>query len=128
MIWDEWLAGPVGLVAQYALLREHDVVDMFPLKPGVTPPANVKHIIFITRPKIHLIDIVADNIFGATNAHAGPKKEFHLFFVPRKSELCEKHLTNRRVFGSLTTIEEFKCDVFPFDSDLLSLELQHDFR
>lgn len=53
--------------------------------------------------------------------------EFHLFFVPRKSELCEKHLTNRGVINNLT-IQEFKCDIFPFDSDVMSLELQNDFR
>jgi len=57
-----------------------------------------------------------------------PRKEFHLFFVPRKSLLCQKKLQNRGVFGSFTLIEEFKCDLFPFDNDLLSMELSGSFK
>lgn len=61
-IWDEWLAGPVGLVAQYSLLTEHEVVDMFPLRPGSLPTITAKHIVFITRPKLVLMDLIADYI------------------------------------------------------------------
>ncbi|XP_041972042.1 vacuolar protein sorting-associated protein 33A [Aricia agestis] len=125
-IWDEWLAGPVGLVAQYSLLKEHEVVDMFPLRPGSLPLTAVKHIIFIARPKLNLMDLVADYIQSLRSKQSTPI-EFHLFFVPRRSELCEKHLKNRNVFTNLS-IEEFKCDIFPFDSDVMSLELQNDFR
>lgn len=63
-IWDEWLAGPVGLVAQYSLLMEHEVADMFPLRPGSLPTISVKHIIFIARPKLVLMDLVADYILS----------------------------------------------------------------
>jgi len=48
--------------------------------------------------------------------------------VPRKSLLCQKKLQNRGVFGSFTLIEEFKCDLFPFDNDLLSMELNGSFK
>lgn len=51
-----------------------------------------------------------------------------MFFVPRKSLLCQKKLQNRGVFGSFTLIEEFKCDLFPFDNDLLSMELSASFK
>ncbi|XP_049879104.1 vacuolar protein sorting-associated protein 33A [Pectinophora gossypiella] len=125
-IWDDWLAGPVGLVAQYALLKEHEVTDMFPLRPGNLPSISVKHIVFIARPKLVLMDLVADYILSLRSKQSIPV-EFHLFFVPRKSELCEKHLNNRGVLGNLS-IQEFKCDIFPFDSDVMSLELQNDFR
>ncbi|XP_072934409.1 vacuolar protein sorting-associated protein 33A-like [Epargyreus clarus] len=125
-IWDEWLAGPVGLVAQHSLLKEHEVADMFPLRPGSLPTISVKHIIFIARPKLTLMDLVADYINSLRTKQSTPV-EFHLFFVPRRSELCEKHLKNRGVFSNLQ-IQEFKCDIFPVDSDLMSLELQNDFR
>ncbi|XP_061722250.1 vacuolar protein sorting-associated protein 33A isoform X1 [Cydia pomonella] len=125
-IWDEWLAGPVGLVAQYSLLKEHEVADMFLLKPGSLPTISVKHIVFIARAKLALMDLVADYINSLRSKQTHPV-EFHLFFVPRRSELCEKHLANRGVLASLT-IQEFKCDIFPFDSDVMSLELQNDFR
>lgn len=48
--------------------------------------------------------------------------------MPRKSLLCQKKLQNRGVFGSFTLIEEFKCDLFPFDNDLLSMELSSSFK
>ncbi|XP_022831603.1 vacuolar protein sorting-associated protein 33A [Spodoptera litura] len=125
-IWDEWLAGPVLLVAQYSLLKDHGVTEMFPLKPGNLPNISVKHIVFITRPKLHLMDLVANYIQSLRSKQTTPL-EFHLFFVPRKSELCKKHLTNLGVLTNLT-IHEFKCDIFPFESDVMSLELQNDFR
>ncbi|XP_077288870.1 vacuolar protein sorting-associated protein 33A [Arctopsyche grandis] len=127
MIWDEWLAGPIGLIAKYGLLQEHDVTEMLRLQKNLTIPSNVKHVIFIIRAKIELIDLIADNVLRVSKSSIEPKKEFHIFFVPRKSELCEKHLSNKRVFGSFT-IEEFKCDIYPFESDLISLEFQNDFR
>jgi hypothetical protein len=64
IVWDESLAGPVGLVAKYDLLRENEVLKMFPLRAGHLPPSNVRHIIFITRPQLRLMDLVADNIHG----------------------------------------------------------------
>lgn len=56
------------------------------------------------------------------------RKEFHIFFVPRKSLLCEKKLQNRGVYGNFTLVEEFSCDLFPFDNDLVSMELPTAFR
>lgn len=126
IIWDDWLAGPVGLVAQYSFLEEHDVKNMFPLRPGTLPSIDVKHIIFITRPKLSLMDLIADYILSIRSKQS-ISVEFHIFFVPRKSELCKIHLTNRGVMDNLK-IQEFKCDIIPFDSDVMSQELQNDFR
>lgn len=55
------------------------------------------------------------------------KKNFFLFFLPRESLLCKKHLIMEGVLGSLT-IREWPCDIFPLDKDLLSLELNDSFR
>lgn len=127
IIWDQSLAGPIGLVAKYNLLEEHDVVKMYPLCGGsLTLPPNIANIIFITRPQLSLMDFIAENVHGEEGKRT--RKEFHLFFVPRKSLLCQKKLQNRGVFGSFTLIEEFKCDLFPFDSDLLSMELGESFK
>ncbi|XP_034176223.1 vacuolar protein sorting-associated protein 33A [Osmia lignaria lignaria] len=127
IIWDQSLAGPIGLVAKYNLLEEHDVVKMYPLCGGsLTIPSNIVNIIFITRPQLSLMDLIAENVHGEEGKR--PRKEFHLFFVPRKSLLCQKKLQNRGVFGSFTLIEEFKCDLFPFDNDLLSMELSGSFK
>ncbi|KAK0073869.1 hypothetical protein PV325_009092 [Microctonus aethiopoides] len=125
IVWDQSLAGPVGLIAKYSLLEKYGVVKMYPLVGGQLPPTNVSNIIFIVRPRLDLIDLIADNVHGEQNRS---RKEFHIFFVPCKSLLCEKKLQNRGVFGSFSLIEEFPCDLFPFDSDLVSMELNQTYK
>ncbi|CAD6239032.1 GSCOCG00008613001-RA-CDS [Cotesia congregata] len=125
IVWDQSLAGPVGLIARYNLLEEYGVVKMYELIGGQLPLTNVTNIIFIVRPHLDLIDLIAENVHGEQNRSA---KEFHLFFVPRKSLLCKKKLENRGVLGSFTLIEEFVCDLFPFDNDLISMELNETFK
>ncbi|XP_067014776.2 vacuolar protein sorting-associated protein 33A [Anabrus simplex] len=133
IVWDRTLAGPVGLIAKYSLLQEREVVQIYPLRPGTLPPNKVNKIIFITRPHLHLMDMVAENVHGEVRPKSRKEgrhspKEFHLFFMPRKSLLCEKRLKNRGVYGNFAGIEEFTCDLFPFDSDLLSMELDSAFK
>uniref|UniRef100_A0A8C7D3A7 VPS33A core subunit of CORVET and HOPS complexes n=1 Tax=Oncorhynchus kisutch TaxID=8019 RepID=A0A8C7D3A7_ONCKI len=61
IVWDEYLTGPFGLIAQYSLLKEHEVEKMFTLKGGRLPAADVKNIIFFVRPRLELMDIIAEN-------------------------------------------------------------------
>ena len=56
------------------------------------------------------------------------KKNFHLYFLPRISLLCEKHLKMKGVYGSLVNVGEFRCDFFPVDNDLLSMEIKDAFK
>ncbi|XP_043464161.1 vacuolar protein sorting-associated protein 33A [Leptopilina heterotoma] len=126
IVWDKSLAGPIGLVAKYSLLQEHDVIKMYPLGGGPLPQINVANIIFITRPQLDLMDLIAEIVHGEEGSK--PRKEFHIFFVPRQSLLCKQKLKNRGVYGSFTLIEEFSCDLFPFDNDLVSMELNNAFR
>lgn len=60
IVWDNNLAGPVGLVAQYTILREHMVTKMYPLRPTALPETDVDHVIFISRPKLHLMDFIGN--------------------------------------------------------------------
>ncbi|XP_039288228.1 vacuolar protein sorting-associated protein 33A [Nilaparvata lugens] len=125
IVWDESLAGPVGLIAKYSVLRENQVEKMYHLRHGRLPSTNVKNIIFITRPHIHLIDMIADNVHGEEKS--GIRREFFLYYLPRKSLLCEKRLKSRGVYGNFT-FEELPIDFFPFDNDLISMELESAFK
>lgn len=58
LVWDNSLAGPVGLVAQYTILKEHMVTKMYPLRPEPLPENDAEHIIFISRPKLHLMNYI----------------------------------------------------------------------
>ncbi|KAB0400266.1 hypothetical protein E2I00_018276, partial [Balaenoptera physalus] len=61
IVWDEYLTGPFGLIAQYSLLKEHEVEKMFTLKGSRLPAADVKNIIFVVRPRLELMDIISEN-------------------------------------------------------------------
>ncbi|XP_072163867.1 vacuolar protein sorting-associated protein 33A-like [Diadema setosum] len=130
VVWDDFLTGPIGLIAEYSLLKEHEVDKMFPLRMGRLPltatssgvGGAIQNVIFIVRPKLDLMTIVADNIHKAQEMQGRFRKEFHIFFVPRKSLLCERKLTELGVYGDLTTVGEYGLDLLPMDSDVLSME------
>ncbi|XP_070204559.1 vacuolar protein sorting-associated protein 33A-like isoform X1 [Littorina saxatilis] len=127
IVWDDGLTGPFGLIAEYSLLKDHEVEKMFPLRTGSLPPSNVQNIVFLTRPRLELMEKIAQNLHHE-ETKGGYKKEFHLIFVPRKSLLCERKLKEKGVYGSFSTVEEFNMTLIPFDADLLSMEMNDAFK
>uniref|UniRef100_A0A8C7Z331 Vacuolar protein sorting-associated protein 33A n=1 Tax=Oryzias sinensis TaxID=183150 RepID=A0A8C7Z331_9TELE len=126
IVWDEYLTGPFGLIAQYSLLKEHEVEKMFTLKSGKLPNADVKNIIFFVRPRLELMDIIAKNVQSEDRLHSS--RDFHILFVPRRSMLCEQRLKDQGVLGSFINMEEYILDLIPYDGDLLSMEYESAFR
>lgn len=63
---DEGLTRPIGLIATYSLLREHDVKEVFILKNGKLNNfrEKVKNVIFITRSFLTHMDMISENIHG----------------------------------------------------------------
>ncbi|XP_057277258.1 vacuolar protein sorting-associated protein 33A isoform X2 [Pezoporus wallicus] len=127
IVWDESLTGPFGLIAQYSLLKEHEVEKMFTLKPGRLPQADVKNIIFFVRPRLELMDIITDNVLREDRGRS-PQRDFHILFVPRRSLLCEQWLKEQGVLGSFIHREQYSLDLIPFDGDLLSMEAESAFK
>ncbi|XP_053135694.1 vacuolar protein sorting-associated protein 33A isoform X1 [Hemicordylus capensis] len=127
IVWDEYLTGPFGLIAQYSLLKEHEVEKMFTLKAGRLPLADVKNIIFFVRPRLELMDIIAENVLSEDRIRS-PLRDFHILFVPRRSLLCEQRLKEQGVLGSFIHREEYSLDLIPFDGDLLSMESESAFK
>ncbi|KAM8797668.1 vacuolar protein sorting-associated protein 33A [Eudromia elegans] len=127
IVWDEYLTGPFGLIAQYSLLKEHEVEKMFTLKPGRLPQADVKNVIFFVRPRLELMDIITDNVLREDRGRA-PQRDFHILFVPRRSLLCEQWLKEQGVLGSFIHREQYSLDLIPFDGDLLSMEAESAFK
>eukprot|EP00076_Gallus_gallus_P045913 XP_025011451.1 vacuolar protein sorting-associated protein 33A isoform X2 [Gallus gallus] len=127
IVWDEYLTGPFGLIAQYSLLKEHEVEKMFTLKPGRLPQADVRNIIFFVRPRLELMDIITDNVRREDRGRS-PQRDFHILFVPRRSLLCEQWLKEQGVLGSFIHREQYSLDLIPFDGDLLSMESESTFK
>ncbi|KAE8635138.1 hypothetical protein XENTR_v10002524 [Xenopus tropicalis] len=127
IVWDEYLTGPFGLIAQYSLLKEHEVEKMFTLKSGPLPSSDVKNIIFFVRPRLELMDIIADNIQREERGRF-PQRDFYILFVPRRSILCEQRLKDLGVLGSFMHRDEYRLNLIPFDGDLLSMESENAFK
>ncbi|CAO1441626.1 unnamed protein product [Diamesa serratosioi] len=122
LLWDETLVGPASLIAKPAFLKDHNVVNMFPIKAGDLPNVDVRNFIFITRPNLQLMNAISSNIHSDERKNRVYRKNFYLYFLPKKSLLCENLLKSKGVFGSFQLIDNFKCQLFPFDSDLVSME------
>lgn len=68
------------------------------------------------------------NVHSYSKTKSGSKKQFHLFFVPKKSELCMERLKHKGVFGSVIMIDEFRCQLFPIDADVISMEISEAYK
>ena len=55
------------------------------------------------------------------------QKNFYVYFVSRKTMLCERALENAGVYSAVH-IGEFQLDLIPFDDDVLSLEIDGSYR
>ena len=121
-MWDESLTGPASLIAKPSFLKDRNVVKMFPIKAGDLPNVEVRNFIFITRPNIQLMNDIASNIQADERKGSIYRKNFFLYFLPTKTMLCENQLKYKGVYGSFEVIENFKCQLFPFDNDLVSME------
>jgi len=130
IIWDDKLTGPVGLIAEYSLLKEHDVGKMFPLVHGGLPTCDEHNLIFLVCPKLDTMDIIADSIRKIMMDSQGKKtsnKEYHIYFVPRRSVICESRLKELGVYGSFSNVGAFDLSLIPLDNDIMSIEQEKSF-
>jgi hypothetical protein len=54
-------------------------------------------------------------------------KDYFVYFVPRRTMICERVLEDEGVYGDIV-FGEFRLDLIPFDDDLLSLELETSYK
>ncbi|XP_070504196.1 vacuolar protein sorting-associated protein 33A [Chironomus tepperi] len=128
LMWDESLTNPVSLIAKPSVLKDHNVVKMFPIKAGDLPNVDVRNFIFITRPSLQLMNKIATNIHSDEKKNRVYRKNFYLYFLPKRSLLCENQLKTKGVYGSFQIIDDFKCQLFPLDKDVLSMEYPDCFK
>lgn len=131
-VLDPELQGPLShvLVDGTAVLKDHGVRDVSPF--GKTLKTSCEFVLFLVRPSIRSMRYVAKYVreLGADGSGGtGPsgKKRFHLYFVSRRTLVCDEILKKEGVFGSLS-IGEYKLDLIPLDDDILTLELDSCFK
>lgn len=77
---------------------------MFTLKSGRLPPADVKNIIFFVRPRLELMDIIAENVFRSVS-HVKPhnlKADKGIFISDRYFQFFAKLSTQNLTLWSWT--------------------------
>ncbi|KAJ3158524.1 hypothetical protein HDU86_002749 [Geranomyces michiganensis] len=121
VVLDPGLSGPLSLIAEFSLLKEHGVEKIYHLSEEHIS-TECTSLIYICRPKVLYMKWIAAHI----QANAA-KRAYSLFFVPRRTLICERVLEEEGVYGELT-IGEYHLDLLPLEDDLLSLELDNSFR
>ena len=99
MVFDRALAGPINLIAPPKVLESHGASVYLPLEKGALQKELPDTILFICRPRVELMPLVASCIQTEERFRRERKdirrKNYHLCFVPQKSLLCTKWLEVR---------------------------------
>ncbi|KAK3995419.1 Sec1-like protein [Cladorrhinum sp. PSN332] len=126
LVIEEKLAGPVGVIVKASTLRDYGVDKIFYLHNKNTDTSQ-RNIVFIARGEsAHNAHAIADQITRLQREAQSPH-EYHIFWVPRRTQLCDKVLEEAGVLGD-TNVAELPLYFFPLDRDVLSLELDDSFR
>ncbi|KAL7412422.1 vacuolar protein sorting 33A [Mrakia frigida] len=123
LVLDPSLAGPLGLVTDVSLLKHQAVDKMFWLEAGPLTVAT-KNIVWMCRPKISWMKVIADQIKGHARLPSPPSHTYTLLLVPRATELCRRVLEEEGVLGDVL-IKEYNLAFIPLEVDVLSLEMEH---
>lgn len=121
LVLDPALAGPVGLIARVEVLREQGVDKIYMLEGGQLE-TDCRTIIYITRPNLEHMRFIASQVKSQKQ-----RKDYYIFFVPRRNMLCENILKEENVYEDVQ-IGEYHMDLVPFDSDILSMELPNVYK
>ncbi|KAG0371871.1 MAG: Sec1-like protein [Linnemannia gamsii] len=126
LVLDPNLSGPLSLIAEFALLKDHGVEKIYHLQPGPLE-TDCKNLIYICRPQVNYMKYIAEHIHTHTKDSRAGSYTYSLFFVPRRTALCEKVLEDEGVFGEITK-GEYHLDLIPLEDDVLSLEWDSTFK
>ncbi|KAG8691360.1 hypothetical protein FRC11_004686 [Ceratobasidium sp. 423] len=124
LVLDPTLAGPLGLVAEVSIMKQHGVDKMFWLEHGPLS-SNSTNIVYLCRPQAKWMKIVSEQIKQHTTESL--QHNYTLMLVPRRTVLCDKILEEEGVFGEVT-ISEFPLEFIPLEDDLISLEWDNTFK
>ncbi|KAI5399760.1 Vacuolar protein-sorting-associated protein 33, variant 3 [Lathyrus oleraceus] len=82
-------------------------------------------IVFLVRSQPDLMRFICSNVHD--DVSKGLQREYHVYFVPRRTVVCEKVLEDEKLHH-LFTIGEYPLYLLPMDEDVLSFELDLSFK
>ena len=126
LVIDPALSGPINLIAEVSLLKEHGVEKTVMLKNDVLS-VEQKRIMYLVRAKTSNMKIIADQIRHHLNNAGATKYEYFVFMVPQRTIMCEKTLEEEGVHGDIT-VGDFNLDLVPLGEDVISMESSDSLR
>jgi vacuolar protein sorting-associated protein 33A len=78
---------------------------------------------YLTRPRAELMKLIAKQVKSFKEG----EKKFKIYFVPRKTTICDKLLKELGISKDVT-VDEYPLDLIPFDCDVLSMELNSSYK
>ncbi|KAJ5075392.1 vacuolar protein sorting-associated protein 33a [Anaeramoeba ignava] len=136
IILDPKSVGSLGLMIDITIMKECGIQKFLYLKDNLPPLEKYTNRIFFIPPKLLLIKTLTNYLQKVKKftkkeeieRYEEIKKENHyLFLYPRKTILCDEILEEDGVYD-LITVDDFDLGIIPFETDVLTLELDSDFR
>ena len=124
LVLDPSLSGPLGLIAEKQLLKDHGVEKTYHLR--LEPiETDQRCIVFLVRDRVTAMKAVARQV--RHRAGRGQKLEDRVVVVPRRTIVCERVLEEEGVYSDVT-LDELDLDLIPCEEDVVSMELPDSFR
>ncbi|KAM3698374.1 hypothetical protein ACB098_06G183900 [Castanea mollissima] len=118
LVIDPKLGSSLSSIIQTSLLKEHGVelrhLSAEPLQTDCTK------VVYLVRSQLDLMKFICSNVHD--DVSKGLQREYFVYFVPRRTVVCEKILEEENVYN-LMTIGEYPLYIVPLDEDVLSFEL-----
>ncbi|KAI9879951.1 MAG: hypothetical protein M1830_006259 [Pleopsidium flavum] len=122
LVIENALAGPIGVFVKFSILQEYGVDRVFLLENG-NVDSSQRNVVFLVRgEKASHAQAIADQI-KRIQRDSQVDHEFSIFWVPRRTLVCDKILEDQGVLGDVS-IAEFALYFIPLERDVLSLELE----
>ncbi|KAK7343872.1 hypothetical protein VNO77_12960 [Canavalia gladiata] len=123
LVIDPKLGDSLSLIIQTSILKEHGVeLRHLSADPIQTDCSKV---VYLVRSQPKLMRFICSNIHN--DVSKGLQREYHVYFVPRRTVVCEKVLEEEKLHHTIT-IGEYPLYIVPMDEDVLSFELDLSYK
>ncbi|XP_020229656.1 vacuolar protein-sorting-associated protein 33 homolog [Cajanus cajan] len=123
LVIDPKLGDSLSVIIQTSILKEHGVeLRHLSGEPIQTDSGKVVYLVH-AQPK--LMRFICSNIHN--DVSKGLQREYHVYFVPRRTVACEKVLEEEKLHHMIT-IGEYPLYTVPMDEDVLSFELDLSYK
>jgi len=125
LVLDSTIVGPLDMIVHPSDLKDHGVEQWFKLSEEPVTTDSVQMLFLVRCTRVELVDWIAAQIHA--DEAAGKDRMYVVIFLPRKTDQCLERLGQGNVRANVRIVE-YGLHFFPFDHDILSMEMPGVFR